>query len=257
MTSTSHATASAPADGVLLLLHGGTESSSIWADYLPALVAGGWRVVAPDNRGHGGTSNAGNEPLSYELMAADMAALLAALGIEWVAAAGFSDGANIALEMARQAPARTGAVILHGLASHGPTEEYQRAIEDFFGAPFGRPADLDAIAASPYGRQLADWHADQGPDGWKAVVRLVEPLFNAPPLLTPADLEAVRCPALVVTGDRDEFMPVGEHVRTARALPHGELAVWPGVGHGFPAWPRLFTDLVLDFLHRRCRSPQP
>ena len=243
----------APADDVLLLMHGGTETSAIWVDCLPALAEGGWRVVAPDSRGHGGTRNTDDRPLDYALMADDMVALLDALGIERVAAAGFSDGANIAFELARRAPTRVRAVVLHGLASAGVTDDYRRAIEAFFGVPFGATADLDAIGTGPYGEQLAAWHAAQGPDGWKDVVRLVEPLFYAPPLLMPADFDAVRCPALVLTGDRDQFMPLPEHERTAAALPAGELAVWPGVGHAFPARPALYTDLLLDFLDRRCR----
>lgn len=244
----------APAGDVLLLLHGGTETSAIWTDYLPAFVDAGWRVIAPDSRGHGATSNSDGKALTYELMAADMAAVMGALGIERVVAAGFSDGANIAFELARLAPHLTRGVVLHGLASAGATEVYKGAIEEVFHAPFGQPADLDAIAATSYGQRLVAWHAPQGPDGWRRLIRLVEPLFYAPPLFTQADLDGVRCPALVVTGDRDEFMPLAEHVRTAAALPDGELAVWPGVGHAFPGRTSLYTDLLLDFLDRRCRQ---
>ena len=237
-----------PDDDVLLLLHGGTETSAIWVDFMPALVDGGWRVVAPDSRGHGGTRNAGGQPLTYKRMAGDMVALLSALGAGRAAVAGFSDGANIAFEMARLAPAVTRAVVLHGLASAGVTDEYRRAIEGFFSAPFGQPADLAAVGATSYGRQLAAWHAPQGPDGWQQLIRLVEPLFYAPPLFSQADFDSVRCPALVLTGDSDGFMPLPEHVRTAAALPDAELVVWPDVGHGFPRQPAAFTDPLLDFL---------
>ena len=238
---------------VMLLLHGGTETSQIWTEYLPGLVAGGWRVVAPDSRGHGGTTNADRRALSYDLMADDMIALMAAVDVRSVVVAGFSDGANIAFEMARRAPSITRGVVLHGLASHGLTATYQHALASFLCAPLDQPADLVALAGTPYGAQLAAWHAAQGADGWRDVVRLVEPLFKDPPALTEADLNAVRCPALVLTGDGDEFMPLEEHLQTFASLPDAELAVWPGVGHAFPTRPALFTELILDFAARRCR----
>jgi pimeloyl-ACP methyl ester carboxylesterase len=43
-------------DTVALLLHGFPECRATWREQLPALAQLGWRVVAPDLRGYGGTS---------------------------------------------------------------------------------------------------------------------------------------------------------------------------------------------------------
>ena len=83
----------------------------------------------------------------------------------------------------------------------------------------------------------------------------VEVLFKTPVSYGPEDWAQVTAPALVLTGDRDPFMPVEEQVELYRLLPQAELAVWPGVGHAFPKRAELFTDLLVDFVDRRAPSP--
>jgi len=51
-----HALADGPSDGPLVLcLHGFPELGRSWRHQLPALAAAGYRAVAPDLRGYGGT----------------------------------------------------------------------------------------------------------------------------------------------------------------------------------------------------------
>ena len=42
----------------VLLLHAGGETRTVWSPVAPALVAAGWRTVAPDLRGHGSSGRA-------------------------------------------------------------------------------------------------------------------------------------------------------------------------------------------------------
>ena len=72
----------------LLLIHGGTCRS--WASHLPAF-AEHFRVFTPDSRGHGSTDNPAGE-LGYRMMAADVAALIKALGLRRPLVLGYSDG---------------------------------------------------------------------------------------------------------------------------------------------------------------------
>ena len=251
-----HLVDTGPSDGpTLLLLHGGTESSALWSDCLDALAVE-CRVIAPDSRGHGATENRDGIPLDYALMADDMAALLDAVGVDEAVVGGFSDGANIAFEFARRHPSCCQAILLHGLTSVGRTECFVSTLSNFFCVDdFDDPADLDAMAIEheSYVKVLERWHEAQGLDGWRDVVRLVEPLFKSPPTFSAADYAEIGCPALVITGDRDPCFPVAEHMAVVDALADAELAVWPGVGHGLPERPSLFTDLVLGFIERRCR----
>jgi pimeloyl-ACP methyl ester carboxylesterase len=54
----------------VILLHGGLGHSGNWGYQLPALLAGGYRAVLIDSRGHGRSTRDGR-PFSYELMASD------------------------------------------------------------------------------------------------------------------------------------------------------------------------------------------
>ena len=66
----------------LLLVHGFPDSIAVWRHQIPALVAAGYRVIAPDQRGFGLTeapreTNAN----AIENYVVDLAALLEALGL--------------------------------------------------------------------------------------------------------------------------------------------------------------------------------
>lgn len=68
-------------DNVALFLHGFPESRYSWREQLPLLAAMGWRAVAPDLRGYGGTTRPPHKK-DYELpnLIADTGALFDALG---------------------------------------------------------------------------------------------------------------------------------------------------------------------------------
>ena len=62
----------------LILIHGGLSSGTQWQPLLPEL-ADGFRVITPDSRGHGRSTNPSGE-LSYARIADDTAALMPATG---------------------------------------------------------------------------------------------------------------------------------------------------------------------------------
>lgn len=91
----------------LLLLHGWPEAAFAWRRLIPRL-AGRFELIAPDFRGFGESENPhpGPYPVTAEMLAADMLALLDALGLERVGVVSHDVGSNVAQEMARRAPAR-------------------------------------------------------------------------------------------------------------------------------------------------------
>jgi pimeloyl-ACP methyl ester carboxylesterase len=63
----------------------------------------------------------------------------------------------------------------------------------------------------------------------------------------PEQLARVTMPTLVVAGDRDDVVPLSESIALYRALPHAQLAVLPGIGHGAPTrGAAQFNALVMD-----------
>jgi pimeloyl-ACP methyl ester carboxylesterase len=97
-----HALAAGPADGpLLLLLHGFPETSRGWLRAIPALAAAGFRVVAPDQRGIGLSSKpAGVAAYRIDLLAADIVAIVHALGRERAQVAGHDWGGVVAWHLA-------------------------------------------------------------------------------------------------------------------------------------------------------------
>ena len=69
---------------------------------LPELVDR-FRVIVPDSRGHGRSTNESGA-LSYALLADDIAALIAALELDRPVVGGYSDGGQVALELAVRHP---------------------------------------------------------------------------------------------------------------------------------------------------------
>ena len=91
----------------VLLLHGFPDSSAVWRHQVPALVAGGFRVVAPDLRGFGESDKPGGvEEYALARSVADMLAVLDALGIERTHVVGHDWGAALAWSLAAFAPQR-------------------------------------------------------------------------------------------------------------------------------------------------------
>ena len=101
-----------PPDGPLVLLcHGFPESWYSWRHQLPALADAGYRVVAPDMRGYGGT-DAPADPCAYSMLhhLGDMVGLLDALAVDEAAIVGHDWGSPVAWTCAQLRPDRFRAV---------------------------------------------------------------------------------------------------------------------------------------------------
>jgi pimeloyl-ACP methyl ester carboxylesterase len=233
----------------LILLHGGAASSATWAE--DALIfSQQFRVFALDLRGHGRTVNPAGE-LSYRVMAEDVLAFCAALGLTQPFLCGHSDGGNVALELAMRHAALPRALVLSGVA-HASSDGYSALLKQYLG-PAGVPAPQD-LARIEQGlpdlvnslRNLHDvW---QRPDYWKTLVSQTWQMWNTPLGYKPEDFKLVTAPTLVLLGDRDELLPIEEAVSLYRALGAAELGIVPNSGHGFSPYMR---SMAFDFLRRQ------
>ena len=87
----------------MLCLHGFPELGRSWRHQLPALAAAGYRAVAPDLRGYGGTELRG--PYDLPTLVDDAAGLVAALGRERAVVVGHDWGGAVAWGLAARRPA--------------------------------------------------------------------------------------------------------------------------------------------------------
>src|SRR5437773_6426068 len=94
----------------LLLLHGGTGAGVNWTLIFKDAPAG-YRLIVPDLRGHGRSTNPSGE-FTFRQSALDVFAMLDHLGIEQFKAIGVSLGAKTLLHMPLHEPARFEGMVL-------------------------------------------------------------------------------------------------------------------------------------------------
>jgi len=218
----------------LLLLHGG--GGSIREKWIP-FFSSDFRVVAPEQMGHGRTADLLERPFHYHGMAEDTVELMRVLEIESASVVGYSDGGIIALDIAVHHPERVTRLVVTGANARfeGYTAENQELV---------RNLDPDA-------EPVSDAYARLSPDGadhWPRFLRRLQPMWSAEPDFTDEELRSIQAPTLLVIGDGDIVTP--EHaVEMFRAIPRAQLCVVPNAGHG--AMPK---DAVLTFLREEATN---
>jgi pimeloyl-ACP methyl ester carboxylesterase len=93
----------------VILLHGYSQSSELFKR-IDQHLAEQYRIILIDSRGHG-QSEKNDEPYSIALMGKDVIAVMDKLGIKKATVIGFSDGGNIALQLAIDFPERLRKII--------------------------------------------------------------------------------------------------------------------------------------------------
>ena len=225
---------------VVMLLHGGLESSASWDLQVPAL-AEAHRVVLVDRRGHGRTADVAG-PISYALMRDDTIACIEALDLAGAHLVGWSDGGIIALLVAIARPDLVGRIVTIG--SNASDDAYTPAARTLLGR--GSPM-LDLI------RPDYDAVSPDGSDHWPVVLEKVQTMWWDDPLDFRSELGGIGHPTMVMSGD-DDCIDLGHSVDMFRRLPHGRLAVVPGASHTAPVeQAALVNDMILAFLD----GPEP
>ncbi|MFJ8586804.1 alpha/beta fold hydrolase [Streptomyces sp. NPDC093595] len=97
----------------VLLVHGFPDTHALWRHQVPALNAAGYRTIAPDLRGFGGSDRpADTAAYAPDRSAADLLALLDRLGVERAHLVGHDWGSAVVQGMAMAAPERVAGLSL-------------------------------------------------------------------------------------------------------------------------------------------------
>lgn len=223
----------------LLLLHGGTGIGADWQQVFTGGDPDGFRVIVPDLRGHGRSTNPSKE-FTFRQSARDMFALLDRLGIQRANAIGLSAGAKTLLHMATEQPGRIGAMVLVSATPYFPAQA--RAAM----------AQLTVEAFSD-----ADWAVQrqrhvQGDDQIRMLYDQMRGLKDSydDMAFTPPLLGTITARTLVVHGDRDPLYPVELALEMYRSIPKSALWVVPNGGHGpiFGPLAAPFVESAMAFL---------
>lgn len=219
----------------VILLHGGLTNANYWGNLISTLKKK-YHVIVMDSRGHG-RSSLNNEPLSYHLMAQDVLSLMNFINIKNAAIVGWSDGANIGLDIAIHHGEKV--TKLFALAGNSTPE----ATMDVSKCPafnaFTKRIEKEYMTLS----------LTPSISNYNSLSQRVEKMQDLEPNFTAKMLKHITIPTLIVAGDHDEAIKRSNTEYMARTIPHAKLLIEPNAGHFvFLQYPKKFANDVLNFL---------
>jgi pimeloyl-ACP methyl ester carboxylesterase len=222
----------------LLFMHGGLGAGDNWK-YIFSELPAGFRLIAPDQRGHGASTNP-SKALTFRQIAADTFALLDHLNIERVRAIGVSGGGIALLHMATAQPARIDAMVVVSAPPYFPAQA--RAIQAQFTEASLPESERAALRRRHTHGEEQIRTLFENVRGFAADCDDVS--------FTPPKLATIAARTLIVFGDRDVLYPVGLAFDLHASIPNSRLWVVPNGGHGpvFGAHAKQFTETALAFL---------
>ena len=206
---------------VVTLAHPLGATLALWDAQVAALLPR-YRVLRYDIRGHGG-SEVPKGPYTLEQMADDLRALLDRLGIAETAFVGLSMGGLVGMTAALADPARiTRLVLCDTTARYGP------AVEPMWHERM-RVAEAQGMTEALIEGTMNIWfsaafRAEQPEtvDRVRAMLRATDPAGY---------VAAIRCPTLVIVGEKDPGTPPAMARVLHERIPGAELLVLPGAMH--------------------------
>ncbi|WP_171814483.1 alpha/beta fold hydrolase [Arthrobacter dokdonensis] len=242
------------------LTHLGANLDS-WDPEVVDALAEGRRVILIGYRGVGAST--GSVQGRFEDMAKDMISVIHALGLTRVDVLGLSMGGMAAQEILRLAPQLVERVILAGTGPQGGpglTAMTKVMIRNILRGviTFTPATTLLFFTRTPNGRQAAN--------AYQARIRLRRTGRDklVTPMVLRAQLRAVNRwgheqpdddtftgPALILHGDSDRMVPMGNVAPLLARFPHAEVRVFTDSGHSVvPQNRHAVTDIITRFLQR-------
>jgi 3-oxoadipate enol-lactonase len=250
-------------DNVLVLIHGFPFSSAIWRPQLDA-APDGWRLIAPDLRGFGGSGPLTGNRLPMDLLAQDVAGLLAHLGIRGAVFCGHSMGGYVTFAVMRRAPGLVRGLVLSDTRASADTAEGRqgRLKNAKHVHAHGTAALVDAMVPRLIGAATRANlpHVEQelravmdtatGPAVVAALLGMAERPDSTP------QLRSINMPTQLIVGAQDEITPPGDARLLARAIPGAQLEVIENAAH-LPSLeqPAAFNRVLGAFLDRVRQAP--
>jgi pimeloyl-ACP methyl ester carboxylesterase len=250
----------------LVVAHGFSFAGGLYVQSLSRLASMGFRVLAVDLAGHGGSDGLGLQGWSLTAYREFLAEVLDELGVRRALFCGHSLGGRLVAEVAAAEPDRAMALLLVDAA-------VGQAWDDLAAFAVWNPALLGAIGATLAADTLQTLFltGDQGlklqglaiPQAtantlapWRLWAPALSVLTSARSTPTLARLKDERVPVFVLHGERDQVVPVAA-ARDAAHRAGGELVLVHGAAHSWvledPETLRwIVADLLGDGLGSAC-----
>ncbi len=207
----------------LLMLHGNGGSIDAFKFQIPFFEKY-FKVIAVDSRLQG-KSGGSVDTLSYDMMAADFAALLDYLQIDSAYVLGWSDGGIDGIILAMNYPSKVKKLAVSGANTVPDTSAI--SIKDI--------NEMKSVVSNPATSQIE---------------KTLNRMLIDQPQIAYSDLKKISCPVLVMAGDRD-FVKPGHTLKIFQSIPFANLCIFPDSGHGVCRQrPELFNEVVFDFFEK-------
>jgi len=210
----------------VVMLHGGVYGYiDEFAPFIEKL-SQSYQVICIAMRGHG-KSEIGKDPFTYKQRAEDAYKLIRSITRDSVTVLGFSDGGYSGLKLAALYPSLVKKLIAIGVGDF-PKNKTQKFNYN----------SIDLIKSSPslFEGRLA---LMPEPKRWDETLSKLNKLYNED-FISTETFEKIKCPVLVLNGDRDDYQTLENVVKSVKAIPDAQLSIIPGCNHvvffcNFPA----------------------
>lgn len=199
-----------------VLLHGGLFGSSIeMASFIDSL-SKNYQVIVISTRGHG-KSELGTTALTLSQRATDVFNVVKGVTSEKLILLGFSDGGYTAYQFGAMFPDKVKKMIVIGAGELYPGVRS-------FGFTSKQAFELDKVY---WNQQLL---LMPQPERIEELFQQVANCYNKV-IVGKELLSAIKCPVLVMAGDRDDGNPVQRVLNAAELIPNHQLSIIPNAGH--------------------------
>jgi pimeloyl-ACP methyl ester carboxylesterase len=239
----------------LILLHGGYGSSEMMGGMIEAF-SKKYKVIAVDSRSQGRTTDSDEKELTYAQMALDVNGFMDKLQIKKAKFVGWSDGGDIALELALIHPEKINKAVIMGANFTGEVSGVFIGVDTTW-----RMNPNDPLFAKTK-KELAKYFSTyerMAPDKSKIASAKKKATDNAynNPKITLSQLNSIQVPFLVMAGDHDMFT-IEHTIALYKNLPQASLYIVPDATHISP-WeePELVHSEILRYLGKPYRKLDP
>jgi 4,5:9,10-diseco-3-hydroxy-5,9,17-trioxoandrosta-1(10),2-diene-4-oate hydrolase len=246
----------------MILIHGFASSNLVWSKVFLEFAAAGFRVIAPDLLGYGYSDKPRHVDYTIARQAEMVLSFMKQLGIDRAVLVGSSYGAAVAATIALDHPTLVEKLILVGAVNNNKPTRY------LLMRLFGSPLIGDILSPLLVGSRLLlrlrmkrvydkhAWTLDERRvqarhlplrtrGAHRAIIRTVR-RWDAERVSRDAHL--LTQPTLLLWGDNDREVPLGDGERLLQSIPNSRLIVFRDCGHlPHEEYPGAFTKLVVDF----------
>lgn len=244
----------------LVLISGLGYTLWLWHRMVPIL-AEHFQVITFDNRGIG-QSDQPPGPYTAQMLAADTAGLLDALGVENAIILGHSMGGFIAQAMALDYPEKVAKLILSSTSFGGPrhvpaTPEAMKILTDVTTDALTRFKNGLTVSTSPgwaekHPEILEDWTKWRvanpiEPSAYQAQLAIGLALFPEAAAFE-HELSQIKVPTLILSGAHDKVVPPDNAALLSEKIADSIVVIFPDAGHFFPIEiPEAASRAVIEF----------